>query len=160
TIDGVSSWVETWDSAAIANADGNTALDILLAAGLLYPPIDPQLIAALREFLPVPQAWGLGELSFWVEHQLHPALIDQIPFDAAGFAARLDERMVAPAEHANDLLDTWPYLTRLHTTLSPEEMTLDPTFHEVPDLAPVDENRDAKGLVLEGAEWIRYQIPY
>jgi uncharacterized protein (TIGR03382 family) len=153
-------WNQGWSSAGLENADAHAALDALAQMGLLDAPFNPQVIAALRQYLPVPAGWGAPELSFWIEHALHPALIDMIPFDAAGFAATLDERLFMPAEHAIDLLETWPYLTRLHTTLSPEEMTLDPTFHQVPDLATVDENRDAAALVLDGADWVRYDIPY
>jgi hypothetical protein len=34
--------------------------------------------------------------------------------------------------HAEDLLDTWPYLTRMYTTISPNEMMEDPIFHVNP----------------------------
>jgi hypothetical protein len=157
---GGSIWQSEWSSAAFENADAYTALEALFNMGLLELPLNPQLLAALREYLPPPQAWGAPEVSFWIDYQQHPQLLDMIDFDAAAFAAMLDERLFMPAEHADDLLETWPYLTRLHTTISPEEMTLDPTFHEVPDLPTVDENRNAVGLVLDGAQWARYDIPY
>ncbi|MEM6996975.1 MAG: hypothetical protein AAF721_41110, partial [Myxococcota bacterium] len=49
----------------------------------------------------------------------------------------MQERIVAPMDHANDLLATWPYLTRLYTTISPHEMLSDPVFAEVEGLADV-----------------------
>jgi hypothetical protein len=153
-------WNPAWSSAGLENADAYAALDALWAMGLLDTPFNPQVLAALREYLPPPPGWAAPELSWWIDYQQHPQLFDVIEFDAAGFAAMLDERLFMPAEHAADLLETWPYLTRLHTTISPEEMTLDPTFHEVPDLPAVDEDRNAVGLVLDGGRWVRYDIPY
>jgi len=47
--------------------------------------------------------------------------------------------VIEPGLHAVELLDTWPYLTRLYTTMSPEEITEDPFFHENPDLPGVDQ---------------------
>ncbi len=155
-------WQQSWKSDEIANANAHEALDALSGMGLLFP-LHPQVRAALREYLPPPPDWMDPEEFFWEGHDLHPELINAIPFGAAesaGLAAMLDERLFMPSEHAADLLDTWPYLTRLHTTLSPEEMIVDPTFHQVPDLSTIDEDRRALGLVLAGAQWTRYRIPY
>jgi MYXO-CTERM domain-containing protein len=87
-------------------------------------------------------------------------LIDMIVFDAVGFAARLDERVFEPGMHAADLLDAWPYLTRLHATISPVEMTLDPTFHEAPDLPDITERRTATALVHATSEWVTCDVPF
>lgn len=49
-------------------------------------------------------------------------------FDASVVAAQLDEGIVQPAKRAQTLLDSAPTLTRLYTTLSPQDMTRDPVF--------------------------------
>lgn len=49
-------------------------------------------------------------------------------FDLAAFLAALDAEVLAPVVEFEALLAEQPYLTRLFTTLSPEEMTVDPEF--------------------------------
>jgi hypothetical protein len=123
-------WQPSWTAEPLESMDAHMAIEAVRDMGFIVEDkINAHVLAALREYLPVPQDWGAAEISFWIDHAEHPQLIDQIAFDAAGFAAMLDERLFAPAMHAYDLLETWPYLTRMHTLLSPEEMTLDPTFH-------------------------------
>jgi hypothetical protein len=85
----------------------------------------------LHEFVPVPD--GVGEAEFYSCLSCYADLIDAAAWDAAAFAAAFDERIVAPLEHAHELLDRWPTLTRLFTLVSPWEMTSDPTFVRVPD---------------------------
>jgi Uncharacterized protein conserved in bacteria (DUF2330) len=65
------------------------------------------------------------------------AAVDPLAWDGPGFAADLDDRIIMPGLRANELLDTWPYLTRLYTTISPGEMTEDPMFHATPELPEV-----------------------
>ncbi len=68
------------------------------------------------------------------------AFASAVPPDAwtgERFAMDFEVRIVEPALHAQELLDTWPYLTRMVTMLSPHEMTLDPMFHATPDLPMV-----------------------
>ena len=65
-------------------------------------------------------------------------LIDETAWDPAAFAAAVDERIVAPGVRAQEILLTYPTVTRMYTTLSPHEMTEDPFFHGNVDLFPVD----------------------
>jgi uncharacterized protein (TIGR03382 family) len=58
-------------------------------------------------------------------------------WDGAAFAAELDERVIAPGLHGVELLGAWPYLTRMYTRVSAEEMTVDPIFHANADLPDV-----------------------
>jgi hypothetical protein len=60
--------------------------------------------------------------------------IDATKWDAPKFAAALASRIVDPSRHADSLLATWPYLTRMFTTISPAEMTEDPEFEAMPNL--------------------------
>ncbi len=59
-------------------------------------------------------------------------------WDPEGFADALQEQVIAPSQHAADLVQKFPYLTRMYTTLSPSEMTRDPLFSEMPGLPEVD----------------------
>lgn len=59
-------------------------------------------------------------------------------WDAEGFADAFAERIVAPGQHAEELLARWSHVTRMYTILSPHEMTEDPIFHargDLPDVA-------------------------
>ena len=61
-----------------------------------------------------------------------------VPFDSVAFVNAVEDRIIDPAHRAAELLATWPSLTRMVTTLSPHEMTVDPLFHEQPDLPDLD----------------------
>lgn len=61
---------------------------------------------------------------------------------SAGVLAKaIDERIVKPAAHAEELLNNSTYLTRLVTTISPVEMTSDPEFVEVGAIGDVPAQR-------------------
>ena len=59
-------------------------------------------------------------------------------WDSAGFAADFEARVVAPGARAREILEAFPHLTRMYTTMSPGEMTEDPFFYQNPDLPDVD----------------------
>lgn len=59
-------------------------------------------------------------------------------FDPIGMADDMNDRLVKPLEETQALFDKHPYLTRVFTTISPEEMTKDPMFSFNPDLPDVD----------------------
>ncbi|MEM7154141.1 MAG: DUF2330 domain-containing protein [Myxococcota bacterium] len=71
--------------------------------------------------------------------------VDPEAWDGAAFAADFEARIIVPTVHAIELLDTWPYLTRLYTLLSPHEMTVDPMFHATP------EQPESTSLTLQGS---------
>ena len=66
-----------------------------------------------------------------------------IEIDGAALADALEREYDAPREQLNALFEQNPYLTRLYSTLSPAEMTLDPEFAFNPDLGEVPNNRVA-----------------
>ncbi len=49
-------------------------------------------------------------------------------FDPAAFVDDVHRQVIDPVQAGQDMVDRHPYLTRLLTTMSPEEMTLDPMF--------------------------------
>lgn len=92
----------------------------------------PLMLPILQRYLPAPA--GTAEGPFYACPQCTAEQIDEAAWDASAFAAEYQERVIEPAEHAASLLQASPYLTRLLTFISPEEMTADPAFHERTDL--------------------------
>ncbi|MFZ6180628.1 DUF2330 domain-containing protein [Nannocystis pusilla] len=102
----------------------------------------PLIEGLLGEYLPVPD--GLTPEEFYANLGVYSEQIDDMKWgDGSAFSAALVDRIIAPGLHAQDLLDTYPYLTRMYTVISPNEMIADPTFHINPDLDDVDNVRIA-----------------
>jgi hypothetical protein len=80
------------------------------------------------------------------------AAVKKQAFDSKGFAADLDKLVVQPMQGVqNQFYAAGRYLTRLYTTMSPEEMTKDPIFAYNGDLPTVDRKHTAVALpICEG----------
>lgn len=159
TIDNI--YRENWTATGV---EAMTALEAMMALdsmAMLPAPSGPgpQLRILLREYIPAPVDWEWGENDFWWFYFEHPELIDTPAWNGPEFAAGLDERVIEPAMHAADLIDAWPYLTRLHTTMSAHEMTLDPTFHANADLPEIARIRQASAFVHDDFAWTTYDVP-
>jgi len=116
----------------------------------------PLLPGLMHEWLPTPA--GLEDEEFWGdldEDALDPATVEA--FVAAEFAADLEERIVGPAAHAAELLEQ-PYLTRMYTTISPAEMTIDPLFHAVDGLPDVSNQLVATQVVDCQGDVLRIEL--
>jgi hypothetical protein len=61
--------------------------------------------------------------------------------------AKLRENAIDPVLKSQELIESRPYLTRLYTTLSASEMTVDPSFAINPDLEPVSNVHVADRIV-------------
>ncbi|MCA9627300.1 MAG: DUF2330 domain-containing protein [Myxococcales bacterium] len=119
-----------WNSQAFEDLSPTQAMLELAAQGLfscsggecasLHPLVEP----ILAHFLPVPP--GITRNEYYGCVGCYPDSFDA--WDAPAFAADLDERVMAPAEHAMSVLVDSTFLTRLYTRISPAEMTEDPTF--------------------------------
>ena len=66
-----------------------------------------------------------------------------LTFDPAELTAELQERVVAPTLEAGQMFRDHPYMSRLFTTMSPDEMTKDPVFSFNPDLPEVSNDHNA-----------------
>ncbi|HEY8378557.1 MAG TPA: DUF2330 domain-containing protein, partial [Nannocystis sp.] len=74
----------------------------------------PLIEGLLQQYLPVPG--GLTAEEFYPQLDSYKDLIDTMAWgDGSAFAQALAERVISPGLHARDLLDTWPYLTRMYT---------------------------------------------
>jgi MYXO-CTERM domain-containing protein len=98
-----------------------------------HPVVEPLLV----DFLLGPSV-TMGD--YWTSPESYAGIVQWQPEQ---FAAAMADRIVEPARNADALLDQWPYVTRMYTTISPHEMTADPIFHENPDLPDVVSTRMA-----------------
>jgi len=116
----------------------------------------PLVLPLLQRYVPAPA--GALEGPFYACPECMRDRVDLGAWDAAAFAADYEERVIAPAQRAVERLAANPYLTRLLTFLSPEEMTVDPVFHERTDLAGVDNQHWAE-LEERCGEPSRLELP-
>lgn len=132
---------------------------------------DASIQGLLRKYIPMPPslvAQGVTEPQFYNSLDYYRSAIDsdpnRAPFNAAGFAQELEDAIVKPAKDAEALLKAHPYLTRLYTTMSAEEMTVDPDFDFNSD-APDVPNLYTANAYFESCEenWserkIRIELP-
>lgn len=109
------------------------------------PTYSSVILEILGRYVPVPT--GVDASTFYLDAEFylgsyrdqHPEAFMgyQIDFQPTAMAEELDERVVQPARAAEVLFTQFPYLTRLYTTLSPENMNKDPVFSFNKDLPPV-----------------------
>ena len=88
---------------------------------------------------------AIAETSFYSDIRAYAKYTGDLVFDAPGFASALEEVVVEPLRRTQELFGEFPFLTRLFTTLSAEEMTTDPVFTYNPDLPEVPRIRRALG---------------
>lgn len=149
-----------WDAQRYREATPATAVDELALQELLTCSGDscsathPLIAGVLERFLPRPAGVSFeayyGCVSCYEEADLES-------WDPGAFADELEARIIGPAEHATDVLSQHAYLTRLYTTLSPQEMTLDPIFHENADLKEFSNIHSATMVfTCEGPDYVEF----
>jgi len=127
---------------------------------------DSVLLAILQRYLPMPDLLvqrGVSALSYYSNWDFYQSQLGSdmgapppITFDAVTCASEIDMRVVTPAKKAQALFDDHPYLTRLYSALSPEDMTDDPVFSENPELPEVSLAHEATVTIpCSGKSWIR-----
>lgn len=92
---------------------------------------DATLLGLFRKYLPLPEelaSQGVSEQSFYNNLDYYSEHLEGVDFDAAAFAADIEERIVAPRRNAQEMVDSFPHLTRMTSSVSPVEMDVDPTF--------------------------------
>ncbi len=130
--------------------DAPAFIDELMAQGF---PRDGQVQNLIKTYIPRPDDALLpeecrGDQSFYASWNLASCL-SHMPttwsFDPQKFATALQDAVVTPLRDTQRIMDRLPYLTRLFTTVSPDEMTRDPLFSFNPDLPEVSNIHDATG---------------
>jgi MYXO-CTERM domain-containing protein len=121
---------------------------------LFQPTYTSQVLGVLGQHLPVPRRIlreltdaGQNASAFYLNYRFYvetdaaqrPEMYEDLDteFDPIAMTQELDEKVVTPTLEAGKMFREHPYLTRMYTTLSPNEMTRDPVFSFNPDLAEV-----------------------
>jgi hypothetical protein len=135
---------------------------------------------ALAECIRLPDGASFTSINFWSNPWYYEDLWPELAFDAEHCADRIDAWLLAPQRRAQALLERHPTFTRLFTTLSPTEMTIDPEFSFVPAAgrthptsvveqvtecsptrqfsgAPRRLHIDEQTLPLPSSEWLRHK---
>ena len=128
------------DADVFETLDVMEVVDVLRDQGLLACsgqciPQHELILGLLTNYIPPPP--GVAPEDFYACMECYRALVDDSQWDGVAFAADFRERIVDPMDRATELLELWPYVTRLYTTISPHEMLSDPTFAEVEGLPDV-----------------------
>ncbi|MEP7052015.1 MAG: DUF2330 domain-containing protein [Pseudomonadota bacterium] len=91
--------------------------------------------------------------------------MNTVTFNQADYVAALDKNVFQPIQRVQDLITAHPQLTRMYTTLSADEMTLDPLFDFNADLPQVSNVHSAvrvvecnPSLTFSEAPW-RIELP-
>ena len=149
-----------WDAQRFVGATPEGTVTELRRQGLLSclgnscQAAHPLIAGVLGRFLPVPT--GVSFEGYYGCVSCYEGA-DLESWDAGAFADELEARIIGPAEHAIDVLEHNAYLTRLYTTLSPQEMTLDPIFHGNADLEEVSNIHDATLVfACEGSDYVEF----
>lgn len=127
-----------WEDLSFANLEAQEAVERLRVEGLLSCSAvgcespHPLVLPLLRNHLPAPD--GVSESNYYNCVDCFEPLPE---WEGQNFQDDFYERIVLPAQHALYVLGENPYLTRIYTTMSAEDMTEDPIFHKVPGLPNV-----------------------
>ncbi|MEQ1570711.1 MAG: DUF2330 domain-containing protein [Myxococcota bacterium] len=147
-------WEQQWATlpeAVAATTDPAAAILTVAGSGL---PLDDDTLGVLGDALGL-SATSVGELDLVDVLQClipgyaygsttggtqacYPDQLASIPFDPVALAADLDTRVLVPRERAAEMFTRAPVMTRMTSSLSPAEMTVDPTFVFNPDMPMVD----------------------
>lgn len=103
------------------------------------------LVRAVVDYPASAEAEGISEERFfgdlaWFAQR---GQFTDLALDGAALAAAMEDEIVEPARRAQALAEDFSVVTRLFTTLSPEEMTVDPVFDFNDELPLIDNDRVA-----------------
>ncbi|HEY7374399.1 MAG TPA: DUF2330 domain-containing protein [Polyangia bacterium] len=120
-----------------------------------------QMLPLLRTYIPEPQVlidMGITESTFYNNNSYYWGLYQSSfkAFDPAAITAEVKTKIVDPLQDGQALFDAHPYLTRLATYISPEEMNKDPEFVFNPDLPAQSNVHTATAHVMCGARSYTY----
>ncbi len=127
-------------------------------------PSSNQLLNLFRQFIPMPQSLidqGVQDTDWYNCLECYEET-DEVVFDPAAFAAALDEVIVQPMIDAEKLFTNHPYLTRMTSSMSADEMTSDPLFVLNADMGDVSNEHTADYIIdcgdggnySESPQWI------
>lgn len=87
--------------------------------------------------------------------------VTDIPgFEPATFLAAMEENVIEPMERTSALFNARPYITRLYTTMSAEEMTRDPAFDFNADLPTYSNVHNAERVIECSPSISQFEAPW
>ena len=108
------------------------AMNLVMGGGF---PADGTTLGILRRFLPVPE--GLDEQSFYNCVECYAEQLEGVTIDGTAMGAAFEEEVVTPLRDAESLFSRFSTLSRMTSSISPIEMTVDPMFVFNPDMGDV-----------------------
>jgi hypothetical protein len=148
------STVDAETFATVSAQSYEDGLDAILAAAGHYGSWDG-FLDAVQGATALPSGVTLEEFARDPEQHRGVAAVD-----TARFLQLLDEHVVQPVADTAAMLNEAPYLTRLYSTISANEMTLDPAFDYNFDLAQVSNVHIARQRIECGPEVNREDAPW
>lgn len=140
-----------YDTAALAQlTDPVEFMETIINSN--YPR--PGMLALLERYIPEPASLvgTISEQQFYNNLRQYQTDIandpNRDPFDAPAFAAAIESELILPLKNGQALMDKLPYTTRLYTTMSPQDMTLDPDFDFNTELPDVSNQHEARATCL------------
>ncbi|MDH5670535.1 MAG: DUF2330 domain-containing protein [Myxococcales bacterium] len=85
---------------------------------------------------------------------------DELVVDSAAFVEALFDKVISPVLQTHELLTSQGKLTRLYTTMSADEMTVDPVFDDNHDLPDVDNLHQATRFIECSSEFDQSAAPW
>jgi hypothetical protein len=132
-----------------ASPDAITFVEYLNSHGYTYTS---QLVGVLSHYVPVPAGLNVPPQNFYQNISYYfgpfktqnPTYFINYPlnYQPAQMVQDLSTKIIQPTLAAGALFDTFPYLTRLYTTISPADMNKDPVFSFNSSLADVPNVHD------------------
>jgi MYXO-CTERM domain-containing protein len=101
---------------------------------------DTLMLPLLARYIPMPdavKAMGITDAMFYSNISLYWNQFAFPPYDLVGLTNAIETSIIKPRVDAQMMIDAHPYLTRLNTFISPDEMDKDPFFFEAKDLTDV-----------------------
>jgi len=101
---------------------------------------DTLMLPLLAQYIPMPaavKAMGITDVQFYGNIGTYWSQFAFPPYDLAGLTTAIETSIIKPRIDAQMMIDAHPYLTRLNTFISPDEMDKDPFFFEAKDLKDV-----------------------
>jgi uncharacterized membrane protein YgcG len=83
-----------------------------------------------------------------------------IEYSPAEFMTAIEDFVIEPVRRVQAIIDAHPTITRLYTTLSADEMTLDPLFGFNPDLGTVSNQHSADRIIECSSDLYQWEAPW
>lgn len=142
------------------NSDPITFVETISRLNLF--PNSTQLVAFLKRHIKKPDSLVAVEDSEYyrfIDNYATDIRVNKIFVDNTKAMNELEETIIKPFNNIKRHFNNHPYLTALYSTLSPEEMTVDPSFNFNADLPEVSNNRQATGVRLCSKEYFENEAP-